>query len=430
MSPVDEQQLQPPSASPEPEPAAVLAEPNSDSTVVVIVEPEAPQRLSSLSSIPDADKPLPRPNRSPPPAAGPSRISLPPADNVPGPSRRNTGSYDKSPAGSISGPASPQPIPVPFSRPADALLRDRGDRRALSSLGHGAISDDRYQPARAVSYDPRMARHAARRGVQSEVFERAAAGERPRTAPYGTVGEEYVGTNVDWMIPNVPPDARVPPNGNMPMPNASGYASVDVKEVSSSITREKTVSERLQPTLEHANTELAAYTLKGDTHREKPDLTDGALFGFFRRLRAVAGLPRHAVAWGPDGQSSRLTGYSLNACIGLQVLLGAVTTGVAAATTGKSASIGVAVLGGLSTLAASYLARTRGSGEPEASTARCKDLENFIRECEAFTLDKGHVIGTEYDYVIEKFRQRFEEIMGNVSNGPIDGQKEKGNSSV
>ncbi|GBE85679.1 hypothetical protein SCP_0802010 [Sparassis crispa] len=389
MSPVDEQQLQPPSASPEPEAAAVLAEPNSDSTVVVIVEPEAPQRLSSLSSIPDADKPLPRPNRSPPPAAGPSRISLPPADNVPGPSRRNTGSYDKSPAGSISGPASPQPIPVPFSRPADALLRDRGDRRALSSLGHGAISDDRYQPARAVSYDPRMARHAARRGVQSEVFERAAAGERPRTAPYGTVGEEYVGTNVDWMIPNAPPDARVPPNGNMPMPNASGYASVDVKEVSSSITREKTVYERLQPTLEHANTELAAYTLK-----------------------------------------ARLTGYSLNACIGLQVLLGAVTTGVAAATTGKSASIGVAVLGGLSTLAASYLARTRGSGEPEASTARCKDLENFIRECEAFTLDKGHVVGTEYDYVIEKFRQRFEEIMGNVSNSPIDGQKEKGNSSV
>ncbi|KAI3611390.1 hypothetical protein WG66_002183 [Moniliophthora roreri] len=78
-------------------------------------------------------------------------------------------------------------------------------------------------------------------------------------------------------------------------------------------------------------------------------------------------------------------------------------------------SIAVSVLGGLSTLVASYLARTRGSNEPELSIARTKDLEQFIRECEAFKLDKGHENGHDYDARLEQLRARFEELLGNAS---------------
>jgi len=72
-------------------------------------------------------------------------------------------------------------------------------------------------------------------------------------------------------------------------------------------------------------------------------------------------------------------------------------------------------LGGLSTIVASYLARSRGSNEPELSIARTKDLEQFIRECEAFKMDHGHVVGTEYDRELETFRRRFEELLGNAN---------------
>ncbi|KAI0822171.1 hypothetical protein BC628DRAFT_1328065 [Trametes gibbosa] len=145
------------------------------------------------------------------------------------------------------------------------------------------------------------------------------------------------------------------------------------------INGEKTVQERLQPTLDSAETERESAALKAKAH-----------------------------AW------------ALNCAIGAQVVLGALTTGVAAATTGRQTSIATSVLGGLSTLAASYLAKARGSGEPEVSTIKCRELESFIRDCKAFMLDKGYFIGAEYDQRIERYRRRFEEIMGNASGGVAD----------
>ena len=71
------------------------------------------------------------------------------------------------------------------------------------------------------------------------------------------------------------------------------------------------------------------------------------------------------------------------------------------------------VLGGLSTLAASYLAKARGSGEPELSTARAKDLEKFKRECEAFIEDYGHEHGHSHDQRINELRAQFEMLLGN-----------------
>lgn len=71
-------------------------------------------------------------------------------------------------------------------------------------------------------------------------------------------------------------------------------------------------------------------------------------------------------------------------------------------------------------MAASYLARARGSGEPEASIARSKDLEHFKRDCDAFVLDKGHLVGDEHDLMVTSFRRRLEEVLGNTGGAVAD----------
>jgi len=128
----------------------------------------------------------------------------------------------------------------------------------------------------------------------------------------------------------------------------------------------------------------------------------------------VAEEERDRYAW-----KAKWTGYALNAAIGLQVLLGSLTTGLsAAATTGRSAAVQTTILGGLSTIVASYLARSRGTNEPEQSNAKVKDLDHFIRECRAFELDHGHVVGDEeMDRILIGKRKQLELLLGNTSNG-------------
>lgn len=151
-------------------------------------------------------------------------------------------------------------------------------------------------------------------------------------------------------------------------------------------------------------------------------------------------------------------GLSVNVAIGLQVLLGALTTGIAAAVqsgrqvrsscqfcvgkvvpymryahvgTGIDFDIGLvpcsaafsmqantfsSIVGGMSTLVASYLARTRGTGEPELSEKRTNDLEQFLRECTAFDMDHGHEYATrDLDQQIDSLRRRFEDLLGNIN---------------
>ncbi|KAF7291532.1 SLATT-fungal domain-containing protein [Mycena kentingensis (nom. inval.)] len=112
---------------------------------------------------------------------------------------------------------------------------------------------------------------------------------------------------------------------------------------------------------------------------------------------------------------AQLTGYALNGAIGLQVVFGALTTGLSAALSGHKVSIMTAVLGGMSTIVASYLARVRGSNEPERSLSRSKDLDGFIRECEIFVLDYGHITSSEYDPKLKELRERLEDLLGNVN---------------
>ncbi|KAK7460569.1 hypothetical protein VKT23_009290 [Stygiomarasmius scandens] len=170
-------------------------------------------------------------------------------------------------------------------------------------------------------------------------------------SPTRSQGGPYVNrsrSNVDWIIPTVPEKPNV--------------------------HRPKTVSERLQPTVDTAEAERSKYELK-----------------------------------------AKMTGYALNVAIGLQVLLGALTTGLSAVTTGRQTSITTSILGGLSTLVASYLARARGSNEPELSITRVKDLEHFIRECKAFQMDVGHLTGSDHDAKLHSLRDRFEELLGNAN---------------
>lgn len=136
-----------------------------------------------------------------------------------------------------------------------------------------------------------------------------------------------------------------------------------------------TVGERIQPTVDAAEHERAKYATKA--------------------------------SW---------TGYALNVAIGLQVLLGSLTTGLSAVAVGKQASVGTVILGALSTIVASYLARMRGSNEPELSITRVKDLDQFLRDCRAFQLDHGHTYGTAENGLnqrVEELRSRFEELLGN-----------------
>ncbi|KAI0249459.1 hypothetical protein BJV78DRAFT_1227553 [Lactifluus subvellereus] len=110
---------------------------------------------------------------------------------------------------------------------------------------------------------------------------------------------------------------------------------------------------------------------------------------------------------------AKWTGLAINIAIGLQVFFGALTTAFGAALSGKSTSVAISILGGASTLVASYLARVRGSNEPEFSLLRTKALNHFLREINAFTLDHGHEVGREWDEKINGFRLGLENMLGN-----------------
>jgi hypothetical protein len=63
----------------------------------------------------------------------------------------------------------------------------------------------------------------------------------------------------------------------------------------------------------------------------------------------------------------------------------------------------------LTTIIGSLLARARGSGEPHLSQNRVKELDKFIREVDAFDLDRGDEL--DNDTEIEGFRMQLEQIL-------------------
>ncbi|KAF8319950.1 hypothetical protein DL93DRAFT_2053239, partial [Clavulina sp. PMI_390] len=78
-------------------------------------------------------------------------------------------------------------------------------------------------------------------------------------------------------------------------------------------------------------------------------------------------------------------------------------------------------LGAISTVIATYLAKMRGSGEPELSILKGKELDSYLRELEAFMGDHGHMTGTRYDSKIREFRERFELIIQTTGKEVLGG---------
>ncbi|XP_006459676.1 hypothetical protein AGABI2DRAFT_135041 [Agaricus bisporus var. bisporus H97] len=187
----------------------------------------------------------------------------------------------------------------------------------------------------------------------------------------------------DQSLPPLP-HARLVDNGVIPTRRQRSYAPASLGHGPGSrrsntdwLADEKpTVGKRLQPTLDVAKA-------KRDTYAAK----------------------------------AKSTGWTLNAAIGLQVLFGSITTGLSAVgTTGRSTAVQTTIFGAMSTLVASYLAKARGSKEPELSIVRTRDLEHFIREIEAFMLDHGHVDTDVWDKDINRFRLQLEGILSNADD--------------
>jgi hypothetical protein len=112
---------------------------------------------------------------------------------------------------------------------------------------------------------------------------------------------------------------------------------------------------------------------------------------------------------------ARIAKWSINVAAGLQIFLGSLTTGLSAIRLdGQKFGVATTVLGILTTLTGSYLARVRATDEPESSLLRAHDLDAYIRDCEAFRLDYGLDTGDKYDQQIEEFRRRFEMLLGNI----------------
>ena len=105
---------------------------------------------------------------------------------------------------------------------------------------------------------------------------------------------------------------------------------------------------------------------------------------------------------GTDDRPGRFIAWKLRP----SAFLSALTSGIM---THTQIGISVAVLGSLATLVASYLARTRGTGEPETSLLREQALNNFIRRLRSFILDAGLQDG--HDRVVENFRNELERLL-------------------
>src|SRR6266436_626788 len=83
----------------------------------------------------------------------------------------------------------------------------------------------------------------------------------------------------------------------------------------------------------------------------------------------------------------------------------------------------------MATLIASYLARMKGTNEPQASQLRSKELDHFLREIEAFDLDHGHEVGDKWDDKVNGFRFGLEKILGNHPGSiTVDASADTGNN--
>jgi len=268
-----------------------------------------------------------------------------------------------------------QPLPA---LPEDVYVHNHGSRH-LGGGDDGGIPQMReiQSPSRIRIVEPRPERGIRR---PTSIYRQGSLNNRSfREGPVGIVEGDRIGNasqfsenDLDNFVPVVQQEQQQQQQGTGDRERESRRHSTSRRMSTASASRARSIEGMIARTLDHARLE-----------REN----------FAKRARN--------------------TGLALNIAIGMQVFLSALITGLSAAAS-RRAGIGIAILGGLGTIIASYLARARGSNEPELSTARVKDLERFIRDCEALIEDHGYEEPTHANHRrIEDLRAQFEDLLGN-----------------
>ncbi|KAK0429747.1 hypothetical protein EV421DRAFT_1946385 [Armillaria borealis] len=121
-----------------------------------------------------------------------------------------------------------------------------------------------------------------------------------------------------------------------------------------------------------------------------------------------------------------MKGYTMNIAIGIQLLVGALTTAISALVTGTRDAISITIVLPILVFiilpARGYIERLQQHSspepedrtKPERSLMVARDLEQFIRECKAFLVDFGSSTEDVHKREVQRLRNRFEEILGDA----------------
>ncbi|KAK0447381.1 uncharacterized protein EV420DRAFT_1276252, partial [Desarmillaria tabescens] len=111
-------------------------------------------------------------------------------------------------------------------------------------------------------------------------------------------------------------------------------------------------------------------------------------------------------------ERAMMKGYTMNVAIGIQLLVGSLTTAISTLVTGREVRAKFVLrCSAISTLAAAFLTKARGSNEPEQSLMVARDLEQFIRECKALLVACESSTEDIHKREVQRLRNRFKEIL-------------------
>ncbi|KAH8990669.1 hypothetical protein EDB86DRAFT_2938702 [Lactarius hatsudake] len=313
----------------------------------------------------------PQTNAPPPPPTGPT----PPA--IPGPTI---------PLGAVQTlisqlpPVASQSAPSPYTTPASPV-EISSDAPVHASSPSAPAPEPAPAPATLIAADP---------AIPAPASALSSHGEHVPTPPRGTA---RVTRSYPVIVPEEP---SLPPPRPIPLPGFHGFRRQTTHYTDAEMVRQHDDRVHVRSLV---NTYLSSWP---------PDASTAGSVG--ARLHPT--IDDATLECAKAARTAQLTEWFLNTAIGLQVLIGALTTALGAALSGKNTSVAISILGGAATLIASYLARMRSSNEPESSRNRADALNHFLREIKGFQMDHGHEFGHEWDDKINGFRLGLENTLG------------------
>ncbi|KAH9056325.1 hypothetical protein EDB87DRAFT_1687659 [Lactarius vividus] len=324
----------------------------------------------------------PQPNAPPPPSTGPT----PPVIPVP-----------TIPLGAVQTlisqlpPVAPQNAPSPHTTPVSPVEISSDVLVHESSPASPPASASEPTPAAQIAADP----------ADPAPVSALSHGERAPTPPRGTA-------RVTRSYPVLVPEVSLPPPRPIPLPGFHGFRRQNALYADAEMVRQHDDRVHVRSLV---NTYLSSWP-------PDPSAGGAGTSSFDQYPEGSVGARLHptiddaTLECAKAARTAQLTEWFLNTAIGLQVLIGALTTALGAALSGKNTSVAISILGGAATLIASYLARMRSSNEPESSRNRADALNHFLREIKGFQMDHGHELGHEWDEKINGFRLGLEKTLG------------------